>query len=165
MTTRVINRSPDFGLKIKLQKSTDHGGEGPAPACDIERFEWLGGYDQERRISPPSFDGIHLRSPSSAVIGYQENGLTYRLVGSPVGKSMQNIVWEWSWAGRLAAVLDVQQVGQLLQVTWNDHRLRDYPDMISATLTAIAYCRDTEIGSLSLVAVNYFVADALGEMG
>lgn len=151
--SRVVKRTPDLGLKIRLQRVGDYGGavsapvgsgggSGPVP-CSVSGVSWALGLpydshfmDRIGAVDPPEFWVV-----SSAL-------RTRRVFGVPFGDAPDDVDWTWSWSAAPERGETVEQVGSLLLVTLpNTH---DQGVAYDRWLSASAYCGGAQVGTLSL---------------
>lgn len=150
--TRVVKRTPDLGLTLRLQRVAELGGavvalpdagSGAEPgACSVSGVTWALGLPYGFS-SMDDFDPVlpSIQLPSAA---YGNR----TLFGIPLGDSPGGVVWQWSWSSAPAHGETVEQSGAVLVVTVPSSD--SYFVFYERYLSASAYCGDSLVGTLNL---------------
>lgn len=159
-TTKVIKRTPDLGLKIRLQPVAEAAPCDCAPGgsgCEVTDTLWAaipvvyqfedygyieGGvsYDTERQPLDP-------RNMMTAPNGEGEPEKVH--YGVPLGPSVDDVIWTWSAAEASAAGVTVQQIGGAIEVAILS-RFTDHSEDVRLPVLFTALCGTTEVGWLRL---------------
>ncbi len=165
MSERVIQRTPDIGITVQLQRP-------PAAQVDelkasIDGVQWMGGYiaGQESDIGSgsgavaPYFDAFVIPSGGyddagravRAAIRFREISGTFCLIGVPVGDVVFGVKWTWEIFGTAPTHhFSVEQRGQHLYVMWDPFWLPWQPDSDFVLTATAAGPAGAEIGTLTL---------------
>ena len=171
---RVVQRTPNLGLSIRLQRQVaapDSLPPPPAPdpdpdpdpdpggcPCDATGVTWA--------IVPdavPVGDGYYPRLPtlqfqtqphqtSLSIVAAGSDGFaapTWRLIGAPLGVHVGGVTWDISWSAPSVFGESATAAGPVLVVSIPPS---DYASggAIVNTLTATAYCGEDPVGTLTL---------------
>lgn len=191
MSTKVIKRTPDLGIGIKLQPLSAPAPDAP-PAqtpCDVTGAYWALTLDSQwQQLEPDPWNAIWPVSVGNYVadveIGdYLDSGYSYELwritrcairmdrraglVGIALGPAAAGVRWTWDWVippiptaeypeewhnvGEFGGH-DTRQVGSVLLVELYPGVAPNYylEEAWNATLTALAWCGDTQVAQLVL---------------
>lgn len=144
---RRIKQTPDLGVKIRLQRIKE-ASPVKSCTCQVDSVRWMVSVGEHGEIQMPGSWGFGF-DDGEAVIGFQESGSAHQLAGVPVGSAVLGVEWSWEWSTAPPdRVFTVEEVGQLLFVTWEDRSLLDLETDVR--LVAKARCDGEEVGSLSL---------------
>ena len=152
--TRVVKRTPDVGLKLRLQRigvdtpvALGQTTTPPDPGgCEVSSVHWCVRLPFDDFSSHEFWrsDYIRIQSPDAwygapAVVVF----------GVPLGAATGAVSWLWSWSEPPTRDESVVQSGPVLIVTVPPTDLGDYPDYLRI-LSATAYCGGVAVGSLEL---------------
>lgn len=155
MSTKVIQRTPSLGLRIRLQPVAASCDCPPAGGCDVLHSYWL---------EPPSVineewgDWIRHESryddetlpvdPRNYKIVPPEEGEPPTIVyGFLSGAAVDGVTWAWS--GAEAAGVVVRQIGGAVEVSVTA-RAKDYAQSPRLPVVFTASCGTTEVAWLRL---------------
>lgn len=150
--TRVVKRTPDLGLTLRLQRVAELGGavvalpdagSGAEPgACSVSGVTWALGLPYDQHF----LDDVDTGEPSILLPSVAYRNRT--LFGIPLGDSPGGVVWQWSWSSAPERGETVEQSGAVLVVTVPSSDFVD--DRYARYLSASAYCGDSLVGTLNL---------------
>lgn len=169
--TRVVQRTPNLGLSIRLQPlaaDADLLPLRPAPdpdpdpdpdpvsGCEVSGVAWgtlpttIGPYQTYSPIVYSTDGGAtNWRLDPRSVYG--STPVTSTVVGIPSGASIDGVRWEWAWmAGEPIVPVSITASPQLLVVSVPPIDLANDYKYSSWSLSAQAFCGDTLVGTLTL---------------
>ncbi len=164
---RVIKRTPDLGIKVRLQKPFN---------ASIDGVQWVGGYVERTgdeyegyQTNAPSFrtDGVRFDGAGRLVyctLHPQDNWRLRTVIGIPVGDAVFGVSWTWDldvnplvaeYGIEPMAAVKVKIIGQFIYVTIDAEPLNAWEignDLMPIlTLTATARGPGGTVGTLTLV--------------
>ncbi len=149
---RVVKRTPDLGVKIRLQRPVE---QAKALEASIDAVQWLGGFwpgsrtapDENAAIVPADGYDDDERAVKITIREWEGPRDTY-LIGVPVGDVVFGVEWTWAFSEKPQRGFSVEQRGQFLYVIYDPFALFGVADFV---MTATATGPNGEVaGTLTL---------------
>lgn len=166
---RVVQRTPNLGLSIRLQRLAADSDPLPLPPapdpdpdpdpggcpCDATGVTWAivpnavpfwGGHFP---MLPTLHPQTQPHQTSLSIVADGLGGFTWRLIGAPLGVHVGGVTWDISWSAPSVFGESATAAGPVLVVSIPPS---DYAPggAIVNTLTATAYCGEDPVGTLTL---------------